>query len=65
MITDYLATLDEVEHVIIDITGNSGGDFYSVIQNVIEPLGGEGTWTNYTFLAKSPINARFFSRPVR
>lgn len=60
VIADYLAGLDEVEHVIIDITGNSGGDFYSVIQNVIEPLGGEGTWTNYTFLAKSPANARFF-----
>lgn len=60
VIADYLATLDEVEHVIIDITGNSGGDFYSVIQNVIEPLGGEVAWTNYTFLAKSPANARFF-----
>lgn len=60
VIADYLATLDEVEHVIIDITGNSGGDFYSVIQNVIEPLGGEVAWTNYTFLAKSPANAHFF-----
>lgn len=55
----YLAQLEEenlpVEHVIIDITGNSGGNSWNVDQDIIAPLGG-GTWKNTIYFADSPIN---------
>jgi len=59
VIADYLSTLDGVEHVIIDITGNSGGSTDSIYQNIIEPLGGEASWTTYSFFAESPLTEKF------
>lgn len=59
VIGTYLAQLEEenlpVEHVIIDITGNSGGNFRNVDQDIIKPLGG-GTWKDTLYFADSPIN---------
>jgi len=62
VIADYLSTLDRVEHVIIDITGNSGGSSDSILQNVIEPLGGEASWTTYSFFHRSPLTEKFIIR---
>lgn len=56
---EYLSQLEEeeclVEHVIIDITGNGGGDIYNVIHDIIAPLGG-GIWSYTYYFADSPIN---------
>ena len=60
VVADYLATLPEVEHVIIDITGNSGGNSDYVVNNIIAPLGGGENWTRNVYLRDTPLTERFF-----
>lgn len=60
VVADYLATLPEVEHVIIDITGNSGGNSDYVVNNIIAPLGGGEDWTRNVYLRDTPLTEQFF-----
>lgn len=59
VVGEYLAQLEDeecpVDHVIIDITGNGGGDIYNVIHDAIAPLGG-GSWSYTYYFADSPVN---------
>lgn len=60
IVTDYLSSLDDVDHIIIDITGNSGGAVAYWIDNIVSPFGGTYVWEeDYVFLKKTPVNERF------
>lgn len=61
IVADYLSSLGDVDHIIIDITGNSGGAYAYWMYNIVSPFGGKYVWENYTFLKMSPVNKRFFS----
>lgn len=60
IVADYLSSLGNVDHIIIDITGNSGGAVAYWIDNIVSPFGGEYVWEDYVFLKKTPVNERFF-----
>lgn len=62
VIVDYLLSLGNVEHIIIDITGNPGGDAAYWQQNIVLPFGGEYEWSFNIFLKKTPVNECYFFR---
>lgn len=60
-IADYLSSVGDVDHIIIDITGNPGGAVAYWEYNVVSPFGGNYVWEdNYVFLKKTPVNEFFF-----
>ena len=61
VISDYLAKLPEVEHIIIDIRGNPGGTSLYWENVIMAPFGGNWQAGYRIFYQDSPINEAFYS----
>mgnify|MGYP000092003912 CR=1 FL=1 len=61
VVSDYLDSLGEVEisHVILDITGNMGGNDLYWMDHIVRTLGGGTCWRQDVFLSDTPVNRRF------
>ena len=54
LISDSLEQYPDTEHIIFDITGNSGGSWEYWMNNLISPFGGHYKFTYRTFYKNSP-----------
>ena len=61
VVSGYLDSLGEVEisHVILDITGNMGGNDLYWMDHIVRTLGGGTCWRQDVFLSDTPVNRRF------
>lgn len=62
VVGEYLASLGEVEleHIILDITGNQGGNTQYWTDHIVPYLGETTPWRSDVFLCDTPVNQRFF-----
>ena len=63
VIQNYLDSLGdvEIEHVILDITGNGGGSDYYWMDNIVDVLGGISLWEHRVFFRETPVNQVFLT----
>ena len=61
LMNNYLATLDNVDNIIIDITGNTGGATQYWNEVIVAPLGGNYDLEYYVYAQNSPVNQKFFN----
>ena len=61
-ISDYLTSLGdvEIEHIIFDISGNSGGNDLYWQNNIVAPFGGTYEWSNYLYLRDTELTRSYF-----
>ena len=61
VVEDYLDSLGDVDiqHVILDITGNTGGSTDYWKNNIAKPLGGSWEWSQTVYLGDTPVNQQF------
>lgn len=61
IVFDYLSEHPDVQHIIIDITGNGGGAGQYWIENIVSPFGERYVWENdYALFKRTPVNERIF-----
>ena len=60
LIADYLATLPEVKHIIIDVTGNGGGSTAYWANVIVKPFGGVYRSSFRIYYQDSPINTHYY-----
>lgn len=61
LIEDVLIKYPEAEHIIFDITGNSGGSDHYWIENLVAPFGGRYTFNYRNFFRYSDIYEDYYS----
>lgn len=61
LIADYLATLPEVEHIIIDVTGNGGGSSAYWENVIVRPFGGSYSGSFAVYYQDSLINRHYYA----
>ena len=61
LIEDVLTKYPEAEHIIFDITGNSGGSDQYWIENLVAPFGGSYTFNYRNFFRYSDIYEDYYS----
>lgn len=61
-IEKYLSTLEkaEIENIVFDITGNSGGSDYYWMDNIVKPFGGSYTRTSTLYMKYSDLTEKYF-----
>ena len=62
LIADYLSTLPEVKHVIIDVTGNGGGSSAYWENVIVRPFGGTYGASFEVYYQDSPINRHYYAQ---
>jgi len=60
IVYDALARYPESEHIIFDITGNSGGSDYYWMHNLVAPFGGRHEFSFRTFFKSSPLVKKYY-----
>ena len=60
LIEDVLLKYPEAEHIIFDITGNSGGSDYYWMENLVAPFGGSYTFSYRNFFRLSDIYEDYY-----
>ena len=60
IIADWLAQVPDVEHIIIDMTGNPGGSSLYWENVIVRPFGGSWTGSYRIFYQESPINRQYY-----
>ena len=56
-----LAEHPDAEHLIIDLRGNQGGDYSYWVPVLLEPLGGDWSFTTRAFYRDTPTTAPFYA----
>lgn len=60
LVADALARYPEAEHILFDITGNTGGSDLYWMENLVAPFGGEFTFEYRNFYRASPLFDRYY-----
>jgi len=60
VIADYLSQLPAVEHILIDVTNNSGGSSMYWENVIVKPFGGSWNGSYRIFYQDSPINRQYY-----
>ena len=61
VVGDALKKYPEAEHIIFDITGNSGGSDYYWMENLVAPFGGRYEFNYRNFFRESDIYHEYYS----
>ncbi|MBQ1756094.1 MAG: sigma-70 family RNA polymerase sigma factor [Oscillospiraceae bacterium] len=61
LVRTALAEHPEAENLIVDLRGNAGGDFEYWKPVLLEPLGGDWSWSARAFYRDTPITAPFYA----
>lgn len=56
LIKDYISEIAEIDNVIIDVTGNQGGDFRCAEMCILDVLGCECEWQYYCYCMNTQSN---------
>ena len=60
VISEYLAELPDVKHIIIDVTGNTGGSTEFWKNTIVEPFGGTYTANYRVYYQNSPLTHTYY-----
>ena len=60
MVADFLLKYPDAAHIIMDITGNRGGNAAYWIENIVAPFGGRYVWNRTNYLKKTAVTADIF-----
>jgi hypothetical protein len=50
----------EIDHIIFDLSGNTGGTDLYWSQNLVAPFGGRYSWTDWWYLRDTPLTRSYF-----
>ena len=60
LVADALTRYPEAEHILFDITGNTGGSDLYWMENLVAPFGGDFTFEYRNFYRDSPLFDRYY-----
>ena len=55
LVADFMREHPDAEHILFDITGNTGGNANYWIQNIVSPFGGAYVWERDNYFLASPV----------